>query len=396
MDRRSLVVITAGVFLLVAAILFRGAPATPAAPVPPTATPLPTGQKLLNELIAKAKQEGTATVEIPSSFAVARIPDRLRSAFRERFGLDIRPDAFQVGGSAEAPKFSQLKTRQTMGLPPTHDAMEGGEINHVPLIREGRALKIEGWRELLAVVNPMVASGMVGPQQISRSVLDGHSFAWTSRTKIIAYNPKRISREDLPKTWRDLADPKYKGLFTVPPWTTEVEYLPLKYGKVEALEIVKRIGKNATGVLPHATAMQRIAIGEITMIAGNLYMVFEMQAKDPGAPIDWAAFNDYTPVQGIYYVVPKGARSPAAGMLWSLWMTTPEAQKLYQPDSFWLNVPFGQSALDQKAREALRRAGSPQVTFFDNETTLALFDWYATDEGRKYIGQMRNALRGKD
>lgn len=43
----------------------------------------------------------------------------------------------------------------------------------------------------------------------------GHWTAIGLRGRVIAYDPKRTKKEDLPKRWCDLADPKYKGRFQI-------------------------------------------------------------------------------------------------------------------------------------------------------------------------------------
>jgi ABC-type Fe3+ transport system substrate-binding protein len=137
----------------------------------------------------------------------------------------------------------------------------------------------------------------------------------------------------------------------------------------------------------------RLLLGEFAFFPGNDYHSLESKAKDPDAPIAYTFFADGTASTKLLYVVPKTARHPAAAMLFSMWMGTPEAEAIWQPPSFYTNVHFGQSELDKEMRASLEESKSKLLSFYDSPETMKWLEWYGTDEGRKYRSALSNAVR---
>ena len=108
-----------------------------------------------------------------------------------------------------------------------------------------------------------------------------------------AYNTKLIKKEELPKTYQDLLDPKWKGKLSVEAddsdWLAETV---MKMGEEKGLALFKEIArKNAVSVRKgHTLLSNLVASGEVPL-ALTVYNYKIEQMKNSGAPIDWFALD---------------------------------------------------------------------------------------------------------
>jgi ABC-type Fe3+ transport system substrate-binding protein len=351
------------------------------------------GKQALDELVAKAKQEGELVATIQSSWSKGLIPP-LTDAFRKRFGLDIKVTVANVNS---AQHFPVAIAETQAGAPATYDAVQGDDAETMQIVGAGATQKVENWATLLAEINPLVRSGKVRPDEISRGPFQDHSFMFMANVKQLIYNTKSISEKDLPRTHRDLADPKYKGKFAQPPWTSHWEIAPVafdKFDRNEWLEVVRRAGKNSGAVMGESGAVQRVVLGEFAFALAQDRYIRQIFAKDPKAPIAARFFDDYNELNQVYYSVRTRARHPAAGTLWALWMTTAESQRIWQPSDLQA-MPYGDSQLDRDFKQNIEKSKARVIGFLDNEKTMDLLKWYRTDEGRKYLDAVARAIRGE-
>ncbi len=348
----------------------------------------PEGKKALADLIGQAKKEGVLDSAITSGIVKAQA--RLTSAFKKRFGLDNLE--INLARGSMSPKFVKLHATLKSGGTPTFDALTGTGQEHMKMKEAGFSTPIANWKLLLAEINPLVGSGQVNPKDVSPSPFSGYSFLWSTRTRSFIYNTKLITPDELPKSVADLANPKFKGMFAVPPWTSMWEVATLVYDKEKWLKITDQTGRNAGAVLRYGAGMDRMLLGEFAFQPTNSYYYWQRKAKDPTVPLGQRWFTDFTPLTKVLHLVPKNVRHPAAATLWSLWMTTPEAQAIWQPTNSQANAIFGQSAVDKEARKSLKASGSKIITWYDSPATIQRFKWFGTDEGRAYRAELKKGL----
>ncbi len=223
-------------------------------------------------------------------------------------------------------------------------------------------------------------------------MVGGKAFIWGTRTKVMVYNSELATEKTIPRRIKDLADSKFKGKFTVAPWTDIFEQGVLVYEKTKRLKKMDKIGKNAMGVMRFQPALNRILLKEFAYTYMNSAAYWGVKAKDPSAPIKVHWFSDYTPLSPMMYIVPKGSRHPAAATLWALWMTTKEAQSIFQQTSPQEILLFGQSDIDNRSRAAIKKSGSKLVSYLSSPENVAVLKWWATDEGRKYRSKMKSSV----
>ena len=347
----------------------------------------------LTELVAKAKQEGALTVTVSSSIS-GKLIQQLTAAFKKRFGLDIEVTLTPV---SDRKSYSKALAEAKIGTVPTYDAIEGPDTNNTGLVGAGGIQKIDNWETLLAEINPQVRSGKIRVEQLSPGPLKGYGFAYISRVKALLYNPKLISKDKLPKTHAELTDPKYKDIWTQPPWTSHWNIGPMVFpelGTEKWVDIVRKAGKNAGAVQSEIAGVQRMLLGEYKFTMANSYYYFLFKSKNPKAPLDVTYFEDYNPVQTSFYVVRKAARHPAAATLFAMWMGTPEAESIWQPVVFYTQL-WGVSDMDRKVRQLREQSGAKYVDYLSTKQGLDFLRWFRTEEGRKYKQALSRAIRGE-
>lgn len=130
---------------------------------------------------------------------------------------------------------------------------------------------------------------------------------WASvylNTFVQAYNTNLVRKEELPKTYRDLLDPRWKGRLAVEAedydWFAQVV---LGLGEQQGLKLFRDIiATNGMSVRRgHSVLNNLIVAGEVPL-GLSAYGFLAEQAKVKGAPVDW------------FVIPPLLARPTAAGM----------------------------------------------------------------------------------
>ena len=345
------------------------------------------GKRALQQLIEGARKEGQLDLMITSSMGQKGAAEMV-SAFKQRFGLDIKLNADLSG--QESQTFNKAVVETKGGIPPTFDLMQGEAANILSIMDAGGAEPIKGWEELLAEAVP---ESYKIKEKISPQILAGYGFLWSTRTTALLHNPKLISEADLPKTWKQKGDPKYKGAFSMPPWISALLMATLKYDRAEWLEIVKALGRNKQQVLTYDAGAERMLLGDLKFLYGNADMYFDKKAKDPNAPIGETFFEDLTTMRQVLYVVRKGARNPNAAKLFALWATGAEANELFEKYAFTENSVLGRGPISRKIVSALEKKNIHVISWFDSAQTVEKFRWLSTNEGKEYAKAIAKAQR---
>jgi ABC-type Fe3+ transport system substrate-binding protein len=244
-----------------------------------TTMALAQGDGPLARLIEAARREDQLDLTITSSQG-EKGGKELTDAFKKRFGLNLTGNADLSG--QESQKFNQAVAEAKSGIPPTFDVMQGEPPVVLDLIQAGGIERIENWEALLAAVSP---EAYKVKEKTSPVGVAGYGFVWANRVTVLMYNPKAIPQQDLPKTWKDMGNPKYRGAFTIPPWTTITLMGLLNYDKDELSEVVKALGRNKRDILTYEAGVQRVLLGDLKFTYGNADSYFEQKDKDPKAPI---------------------------------------------------------------------------------------------------------------
>ncbi len=164
------------------------------------------------------------------------------------------------------------------------------------------------------------------PSQFCAKVLNGvsveHVILGTS------YNTKLVSPKDVPKSYEDLLDPKWKGnKISV---NTEMKlffYLQAIWGQEKTLNYMKKLGEQKLIFTKGSSAtMTLLGTGEFPIaMSVNLHGTIREQEK--GAPMDFVPLNPAIDKLSPW-VVMREAPHPNAAKLFLRWCISPEGQQL--------------------------------------------------------------------
>jgi iron(III) transport system substrate-binding protein len=151
---------------------------------------------------------------------------------------------------------------------------------------------------------------------------------------IQTYNTDRVKKEDLPKSYDDLADPRWKGKLGIEAedwgwFGTIVEQM----GQAKGLSTFRKIiSTNGISVRKgHTLLAQLVATGEIPY-ALTVYSYKPPQLKDKGAPIDYMTLDPVIAQMHAVAVTTRASHPFAAALLFDYFLG--EGQKLLASKHF--------------------------------------------------------------
>jgi iron(III) transport system substrate-binding protein len=201
----------------------------------------------------------------------------------------------------------------------------------------------------------------------------------------IAYNTKTVSPQEAPRSWEDLADPKWKGRKII----MEARLVPFamlgtEWGKSKAIELTKKILSQQQPLIVQGgtTVANALAGGQVSIAVGTYAFTIE-GLKKQGAAVDWVAVSPL-PVLTSAEGVLKTAAHPNAGRFFAGWMGTAEGQKIrYAARGQAMEV--GRNAIGNVAERI--RSQKPAIILETDKTFTSIL------EIQRELGKLLGALR---
>jgi iron(III) transport system substrate-binding protein len=152
---------------------------------------------------------------------------------------------------------------------------------------------------------------------------------------VAAYNTKSIRKDDLPKSYDDLLDPKWKGKLGIEAddsdWFGGVID---RLGEVRGLELFRNIvATNGISVRKGHSLLANLVVSGEVPLALTTYVYRVMQLKDSGAPVDWLVLPP-TIARFEGAGVARRAAHPNAAILFYEFMLT-DAQELLRDREYF-------------------------------------------------------------
>jgi iron(III) transport system substrate-binding protein len=145
---------------------------------------------------------------------------------------------------------------------------------------------------------------------------------------VIGYNTKMVRREELPKKYEELADPRWKGRFHVDPDDVDwFDSLAGHWGEKRAVAFMKQMAALQPDLrIGKTLSAQLLGAGEFGIAPYlNGYRIAEMKAQ--GAPVDFLLMEPVFSKPRIVLLA-KHAPHPHAAILFLDWIISEEAQTL--------------------------------------------------------------------
>jgi iron(III) transport system substrate-binding protein len=266
----------------------------------------------IDDLIANARKEGTIDFNAPSTVSPAGV-QKLGEAFNKKYGLNIIVNYHPTGGMTG--DVGKLVGHVAAGVAPDWDVMVIHDAGHATL-----------WLRKLHRAFDYRSVG-VDPKVIH---YDNGTVAFANQFVLPAYNKKTLPSQDVPKSWEELADGKWKGgKLGMSTATHHLARLATAWGEKKTTEYVKAIAKLEPFLGRLGDTYTRLQMGEI-VIAITMTDDFIHRAKTTGAPLAYAEAIEPVISPAYNSGVLKGARHPNVAHLFTVFLTSPEGQEIWE------------------------------------------------------------------
>jgi len=160
---------------------------------------------------------------------------------------------------------------------------------------------------------------------------DNSAISFANQIVLPAYNKKTVPAKDVPKKWEDLLDPKWKGSkLGVSTATHHLARLAVgAWGEEKTTKFVKGLVKQELTLGRLSELYTRLLLGEIA-IAVTLTDSNINEAKEKGAPVVFAEGIEPVISPAYHAGVLKGAPHPNTGHLFAAFLTSDEAQRIWE------------------------------------------------------------------
>jgi len=274
------------------------------------------------KLVAAAKAEGELTLY--TSIAQNDLEPVIKP-FEDKYGIKVT--TWRASGDDVLQRVVQEQKAGRNAVDAIHISAPEMEALH----REGLFQKIE---------SPYFADLLQGAVPENKEWVSTLLSVWVQ-----AYNTDQVKKEDLPKTYADLLDPKWKDKLgfeaeDIDWFTGVVETMGEEKGLQYFRDLVKTNGLSVRK--GHSLLNNLVVAGEVP-VGLTLYNYMPQQAKANGAPIDWFALEPAIARSNGIGVV-KTAPHPNAAALFTDYMIS-EAQPIltslnYIPTSTKVKSPL--------------------------------------------------------
>jgi iron(III) transport system substrate-binding protein len=265
------------------------------------------GKERRDKLVNLAQKEGALDLYTSMTSDVADV-------VTEKFGdaFDIEVNLYRAGSETVLQRILQEHGARYQG----GDVVETNATELFALNKEGVLATYEGERRQLV------------PEA-------GRFEGWTAtRLNLFApsWNTKLVSKGQEPKSWEELADPKWDGKLSMEiadyDWYLTLHGYWKRHGKTEA-EIDKIFAGMADGAKiakGHTVQGELLSAGQFSVVASNYSYIVE-RAKADGAPVDYLPYVQPVIARPNGFGLMKNAKHPAAAMLFADWILE-EGQKV--------------------------------------------------------------------
>ncbi len=275
------------------------------------------------KILEAANKEGTLTLY--TAFRPQDLP-LIIAPFEAKYGIKVK--AWRSGSN----NVTQRVVREASGKRPEVDVIMMPASEMEAVYRE----------KLLQPVSSPFTKDLIA------SALPAHRH-WSTvfmNVTVHSYNTQLIKKEDLPKSYNDLMDPKWKGKLGVESkaeeWYSKVVTL---MGEEKGTKYFRDlVAKNGMSARLGASLLHNLVIAGEVPLAMTVYIDLPEKDKRLGKPVDWFALDPVV-AQGFNVSIAQKAQHPHAAMLFYDYMLSPETQKLlaslhYYPASTKVTNPY--------------------------------------------------------
>jgi iron(III) transport system substrate-binding protein len=269
----------------------------------------PPAEAITPALIEAAKKEGKVAFYTAMDLAFAQ---RLGKTFEEKFGIAVR-----VERSGAERIFTRIGQEY------------GANINAVDVVNTADAAHCIVWKR----------NGWLAPylpedvaKHFDKRYYDPDGLHATTRILVspLGYNTNLVKKEDAPKSFADLLDPKWAGKMVKghPAYSGTIMNATFQIARDLGWDYFEKLAKQRVMQVQSATdTPKKISLGErAVMVDGAGYLV--IRYKEEGQPVEIIYPEEGTPLAAGPSAVFKAAPNPNAARLLQNWMHSREGQQM--------------------------------------------------------------------
>jgi iron(III) transport system substrate-binding protein len=275
----------------------------------------PPAEAITPVLIEAAKKEGKLAFYTAMDLAFAQ---RLANTFEQKFpGISVR-----VERSGAERIFTRIGQEYS------------SNIHAVDVVNTADAAHCIVWKR-----NQWLAPYM--PEEVAKhfgkDYYDPDGLHVTTRILVspIAYNTNLVKKEEAPKSFTDLLDPKWSGKIVKahPAYSGTIMNATFQIARDLGWDYLEKLAKQRVMQVQSATdTPKKISLGERAVMAdGAGYLV--IRYREEGQPVDIVYPAEGTPLAAGPSAVLKAAPNPNAARLFQNWMHSREGQQLIVDDA---------------------------------------------------------------
>jgi len=248
-------------------------------------------QQILEE---GAKKEGSLVFYTTSVWAPPLV-----KAFQNKYPF-IKVDTWRAGSSALMPRVLEEYSANKY----IFDVIEVSEMSN--LVLKGAGISQPFYSPHLAVIEEDAITKLP-----NGGVLEA---PFRTSGQSLGYNTKLIAKEQLPKTYKDLLDPKWKGKMTTVGGTTGSDWLGTIF-ELYGEDFVKQLAKQDIKVhMVSGRALCDMVITGEYSFSPTIYDSHVAESKGKGAPVDWMPLEPVHVNLGLI-ALPKHVAHPYSALL---------------------------------------------------------------------------------
>jgi iron(III) transport system substrate-binding protein len=313
------------------------------------------GADRMERIVAAAKKEGALTLY--TTIAEKDLPAVIKP-FEEKYGVKVT--VWRAGTD----KVLQRTIAETRARKYDVDVVHFGAPEMEALARE----------KVLAPVNSPVHQDL-----LAGSVPSHKEWAATILSVWVqAYNTQAVRKSELPKSYKDLLDPKWKGKLGIEvkndDWFATVVH---QMGEQQGLAFFRElVARNGISTRKGHTLLNNMVVSGEVPLALTVYNYMPEQAKKKGAPIDWFVIEPAI-ARANAVGVARNAPHPNAALLFYEYMLGPDGQNALVKIDY---VPTNQK-VESPLKGVRIVATDPVRSLDESEKWIKLFEETVTKRG---------------
>jgi len=268
----------------------------------------PAPEAITPALIEAAKKEGKVAFYTAMDLEFAQ---RLGNAFESKYGIQTR-----VERSGAERIFQRIGQEQSSKIAACDVVNTSDQAHCIIWVRNG-------W------LQPYLPEEVA--KHYDKLYYDPNGFDVVTRVLVspIAYNTNLVKKEEAPKSFTDLLDPKWAGKMVKahPAYSGTIMNSTFQTARDLGWDYFEKLAKQRVMQVQSATdTPKKIQLGErAVMVDGAGYLV--IRYKEDGSPVEIVYPEEGTPVATSPSAIFKNAPNPNAARLFQNWMHSREAQQ---------------------------------------------------------------------